>query len=182
MRSLLVLVVALLALGGNAPAHSGPRDDVKAGLAALDRGDWANSVRLISLAIDSGQLSPAQLVPAYAGRGIAYYQLDQDALALAEMTRAIELIPGSGYHDEDAAFVYSNRASVYITMGNLHAALRDCEQALRLNSKDKIALYNRARVLERLGQRDAAIRDYRAVLSLDPGYDDAKAAIKRLGQ
>jgi tetratricopeptide (TPR) repeat protein len=35
--------------------------------------------------------------------------------------------------------------------------------------------------LEKLGQREKAIADYRAALKLNPANDDSKAGLKRLG-
>jgi tetratricopeptide (TPR) repeat protein len=44
-----------------------------------------------------------------------------------------------------------------------------------------ISCITRAEILEKLGQREKAIADYRAALKLNPANDDSKAGLKRLG-
>jgi Flp pilus assembly protein TadD len=60
-------------------------------------------------------------------------------------------------------------------------ALPDIEKALTLVANDAVYIETRAEILEKLGQRERAVADYRAALKLDPTDDASKAGLKRLG-
>lgn len=181
MRRILVLFVALAVFGAASPAYSGPLEDMAASITALQKGEWAEAVSLITRALDSGQLPADALVPAYGNRGMAYYKLGQNEQAITDLTRSIELIPGSGYDMKYAAWSYTNRAGVHIAMDNYAAGLKDADQALRLSPNDASSHYNRALCYEGLGRRDAAIQDFRRTLALKPTHSGARKGLERLG-
>ena len=58
-------------------------------------------------------------------------------------------------------------------MGNLEAALSDCNESLRLLPNEPNALDSRALVYLKLKQYDQAIADYDAVLKLQPNTPSA---------
>ncbi len=177
---LLLAVIFMLGLAG-AEAKAGPSDDVKAGVAALGRSDWNGAITAFTRAINSRQLRPIELVPAYGGRGTAYYQLDKLDLALQDLNEAIRLAPGSGYPARHLAGAYANRAGVNIDLRRYQSAIEDCNAALRLDAKDYIAFYYRAAAQEKLARHEAAIADYRAVLRLKPDFKQARDGLARLG-
>ena len=85
---------------------------------------------------------------------------------MADITRAIELRP-------DNEWFYVNRAGVRIVhLKKTREGIADCDEALRINSKNKNALLHRARAHARLGEHDAAITDAAAgvKLSLDKSF------------
>lgn len=72
--------------------------DANAGMAALDRGDYAEAVRLFTKALD-GNLSSADKESAYVERAKAYLGGQRTDLALADLDRALKLDPS----DKEAA-------------------------------------------------------------------------------
>jgi tetratricopeptide (TPR) repeat protein len=75
------------------PPLAGPADEANAGLDALDRGDYDTAVRLLSDALDSGALSPADKEFAYLERAKAYAAEKNEASALADVNAALALDP-----------------------------------------------------------------------------------------
>jgi tetratricopeptide (TPR) repeat protein len=73
-------------------------DDGNAGLAALDKGDYAEAVRLFSNALKDVRLPPSDREFAYLSRGKAYLHIRQFTLAAADFREAQRLRPD----DEDA--------------------------------------------------------------------------------
>ena len=59
--------------------------------------------------------------------------------------------------------------------------LPDIEQAITLEANNAIYIETSAEILEKLGQREKAIADYRAALKLDPTDDASRSALIRLG-
>lgn len=62
---------------------------------------------------------------AYHWRGLAYYNDDQEKLALSDFNKAIELKPSF-------ADAYRNRAVLYLNRGNIEQATLDLEKALQI--------------------------------------------------
>jgi tetratricopeptide (TPR) repeat protein len=94
--------------------------------------------------------------------------------AIDGCTRAI----ASGkYRGRDLAVLYSNRGSEWYDLGNNDRAMRDHNEAIRIDPKYGSAYSNRGNVYSSLGQRERAIEDYDEALRLNP--DDAKALNNR---
>jgi tetratricopeptide (TPR) repeat protein len=91
-------------------AQASPLDDAKSGLAALDKGDNATAIRLLTSALDSGRLLRADRELAYVKRAEAYLASNDDMAALADADRALNLDPS----DSEAAAARS-RANVLLT-------------------------------------------------------------------
>jgi Flp pilus assembly protein TadD len=58
---------------------------------------------------------------------------------------------------KDDATLFSNRAMVYLNLGKVDEALKDCESCLKLDSTMVKAYYRKAQSLERLGRFDDAL-------------------------
>ncbi len=65
--------------------------------------------------------------------------------------------------------------------GKAAQGLPDAEQALKLAPGEASVLQTRGHILEALGRRDEAIADLRRALTLNPGLQRSKDALKRLG-
>jgi len=61
------------------------------------------------------------------------------------------------------------------------ADIADIEKAIALVANDAAYIETRAEILEKLGEREKAIADYRAALKLDPTDNDSRAGLTRLG-
>jgi import receptor subunit TOM70 len=79
--------------------------------------------------------------------------------AIQQYTKAIELLPN--------AVFYCNRAACYSNMGDHNAALKDCDEAIKLDSKYIKAFHRRALAFEKLGEDRAALNEYTIVCALE---------------
>ncbi|XP_040598979.1 tetratricopeptide repeat protein 6 [Mesocricetus auratus] len=136
---------------------------------------------------------------AYIGRGNSYMEYGQDeALKLAkkDFLRALHLDPASskarislGYNlqaqgkfqkawnhftiateaDPKSYLAYEGRAVVCLQMSNNFAAMQDINSAIKINTTAEF-LTNRGVIHEFMGQKQNAMTDYGAAISLDPTY------------
>ncbi len=79
------------------------------------------------------------------------------------------------------ADVYRQRANAYIRKSNPELARADLTAAVPLSAdRGFSALVDRARLNEAIGQRDQAITDLQAALSIRPGSEEARIALRRI--
>lgn len=102
----------------------------------------------------------------YAGRGLAYYQLGQGKLSLADFDRAVALEPSRGYR-------YASRAYIKDNLGDHLGALADYTKAIELDPEDAISLNNRGLVEEKLGRMHLAQESFTRADEL-VGFDAAR--------
>jgi tetratricopeptide (TPR) repeat protein len=107
-------------------------------------------------------------------RGKSYANKGMHDAAIADFSQAIVLRP-------EFASGYNSRAWSYHLKDEDAKGLPDIEKALTMDANNAGYIETRAEILEKLGQRDKAIADYRAALKLDPTDDSSKAGLKRLG-
>lgn len=179
-RALFLSIIFVIGLSVTA-AVAGPSGDAKNAVAAMQRGDWIAAVQLWTKAIDSGRLDRRRLVPVYGNRATSYMKLNQPIEALADFSRSLELAPGSSYPSKYIAYTYSNRARLYVLLKRYLLAIQDGDKAIGLNPQNALGYYYRGRAREMLGQRAAAITNFRAVLRIRPNHKSSRAALARLG-
>jgi arylsulfatase A-like enzyme/parvulin-like peptidyl-prolyl isomerase len=97
----------------------------------------------------------------------------QPAAAREHLLRAVDSIP-------DSTAAWNNLGVVEHQLGNLEQARAAFDRAAGLDPGNARTRFNRARVLETLGEREAAARDYREALRLDPRLADARARLAAL--
>ena len=95
----------------------------------------------------------------YIQRGIVYYRLHDYERAVADFSRAIELVP-------NFAGLYYNRGTACYRLGNYDAALEDYSRAIELDSKDALLYIQRGSVYTALNQYEKAIADYDKAVQL----------------
>lgn len=126
------------------------------------RGDQADDaqekIRCFSEAI---RLQP-DFAEAYAFRGHARESEDV-AGALEDMTRAIELEPGSANR-------YNSRGEYLDHLGDYAGAIRDLDEAIRLDPGFAIAYNNRGDAHRENGDSDAALQDFTRAIELAPDF------------
>lgn len=116
-------------------------------------------------------------------RGVAALLADRIELAVHDLETAVRLAPRSAVFRSDLAAARLALGSVHADERELHLALADADDALRLGPGSEDALFNRAVVLERLGERDAARSAYRAYLEVDsasPWAEEVRWRMNRL--
>ena len=110
-------------------------------------------------------------------QGIEYIRQENNALAIEEFTRAIELDPGYYY-------AYYNRALAYYQNGELESCLADYNKAIELRPDNVYWTIERGFLYLELGDREKAIIDLERAqdLGVPPEYrqrvEEALAQLK----
>jgi len=128
---------------------------------------WHDSVTFWTYIIGK---EPVRVPFAYINRGAAYREADDLDKAVADLDRAVELLPA----DFKA---YNCRGLVYAAMGDNERAIADFDRAIRLFPGDPGAFYNRGSVLRKMGDFNRALADYTTALAMKP--NDLKALNNR---
>jgi Flp pilus assembly protein TadD len=81
-------------------------------------------------------LGNARAAWAYAARGRAHFNKDDNDRAIADFSKVIELNP-------NGPFAYSARAAAYINKGDNDRAIADHNEVIRLDPKNTIAFVSR---------------------------------------
>ena len=149
----------------------GPSDEMFEELKQAPTEEEATSVALDIWAawMESGSAA-ADLVMERAVTAQANGDLD---LARNLYDRVIAIVP-------EYAEAYNRRASVFLLNDQYDEALRDVNEALRLEPRHFGAWTGLGRVLEELGAQDEALEAYREALKIHPTLGPAKAAEARL--
>jgi tetratricopeptide (TPR) repeat protein len=105
-----------------------------------------------------------------AAAGMLNTQHGRAAQALADLTRKIELNPGS-------ADIFTGRGTVYLTMKLYDRALDDFTSAIELNPNSPEKFTDRGSAFMAMNRNDEAIADFSRAIELDPNY--ARAIAKR---
>jgi tetratricopeptide (TPR) repeat protein len=150
------LVVCLTSLGG-----AGGLGDIKAGFEAAVAGDYDKAIGLYTKAIESGELSPADLKRAYDHRAFAWEEKGDYAKAIADYTRVIEIDP------KDVA-AYNVRGGAWLERGDCDRAVADFSKAIEIDPKYFHAYNNRGIAWRCKGDHDRAIADYTKAIEIDP--------------
>lgn len=139
------------------------------GRALRDSGDFDQALTAMNTAISIATSSTA-----FALRGTVHYKKKDLERAIADYSEAIRRDPGN-------AEALNNRAWTYYRLGRNREGLPDADTAVRLLGKEAFVWDTRAHIHAALGNRDAAIADFRKALSIDPDFADSKAGLERLG-
>jgi tetratricopeptide (TPR) repeat protein len=143
---------------------------------------------------DPRRLPPLELFYARRSRANIYENKMQHDNEIADCTAVIEAYKrdktlGTAlvgvYQAEGAAnliaTVYRQRANAYIRKSDPESARADLTAAVPLSAdRGFSALVDRARLNEAIGQRDLAIADLQAALSIRPGSEEARIALRRI--
>jgi len=144
--------------------------------------------------IDPNRLPPLELFYARRSRANIYGTLMKadgeitDCSALVEAyqhDKTLRTALIGVYQPEGAsnliATIYRQRANAYIRQGKAELARADLTAAAALSAdRGFSALVDRARLNEAMGQRDQAIADLQAALSIRPGSEEARIALRRI--
>jgi tetratricopeptide (TPR) repeat protein len=153
-----------------APAQASARGDLKAGYDAMLRHDYEKAVALLTSAIESGDLSHANLALAYHYRGAEYLKTDRPDNAIADLERAIAMEP------RRYPTAYSDRGIAYRMKGDYPKAIADYSEAIRLWPDWHDWYLNRGIAYAANGQHREAIADYDRALYYRPGLASAYVA------
>jgi tetratricopeptide (TPR) repeat protein len=145
----------------------------------LDMQSHLNVEKLTSL-IDSGKIGGADLAQALEDRGCIRESFADDALAIADYSKALALDPND-------AEIYFVRGRTYGNARQYALALADYDSALRLTPNDSETYYRRGHLFED-GQHEheKAVADYNSSIRLEPdnpaAYEMRAVAYENLGR
>jgi tetratricopeptide (TPR) repeat protein len=122
----------------------------------------------------SASLALAPTSAAFSLRGNVHYDKSNWDKAIADYSDTIRLDPQNGE-------AFNNRAWTYYRAGRQAEALEDANNAVRLLAKEAYVWDTRGHVNAKLGNRDAAIKDFRAALAIDPANNASKDGLASLG-
>ncbi|GAB7358783.1 hypothetical protein MBLNU230_g4009t1 [Neophaeotheca triangularis] len=153
-----------LAESADLPAESG-KWYLRRGLQAIKTrtGEgYAEAAESFENAIEAGGLD-GQEAFAYNMRGTFKYLKGENATALTDLNKSIEL---------DPALVqsYVKRASMHLEQSNRELAAKDFEQAISHNAEDPDIFYHRAQLHFILSEFNDAASDYQKSIDLDPEF------------
>ena len=125
-------------------------DDARAGIAELNSGNNAEAIRLLTRALDSGQIANGDLAAAYFDRGLAWANSGEYDKAIADYNDAIRFNP----HLVD---VYHGRGVAWVKKGGYDKAISDFNTAIRFNAQDAETLDGRGVAWMNKGEYDKAV-------------------------
>ena len=102
----------------------------------------------------------------YAARAVQSVKDGNQAEALADFNKAVELAPDKPIH-------YRNRAAFFSLTKQWDKAIADYDTVLSLEKNDPASTLNRGYTYVQLGKLDQALVDFDAVLKVQPGNDRA---------
>ncbi|MBN1255088.1 MAG: tetratricopeptide repeat protein [Deltaproteobacteria bacterium] len=168
MKKILLTVLLFLSLMVcfTSPAGAGGLDDAKAGLAALNGRNYDEAIRLCNKAIESGELSQADLAITYYNRGLAWVHKGDADKAIVDFTKAIAINPMDG-------LAYYDRGCSWGKKGDNDKAFADYTKAIEINPKHASSYYNRGLIWYDKGNYDRAIADFTRVIEINPKHANA---------
>lgn len=163
------LLAGLIFVAG--PVDHGPSDQMFDDLLAAPTEEEANDTALDIWAawMESGS-DAADLVMERAVSAQAMGDLDQ---AQALYDRVLIIQP-------DFAEAWNRRATIFLARQNYPEALRDVNEALRLEPRHFGAWGGLGAVMESLGSKDEALAAYKIALEIYPLYTSAKKGVARI--
>lgn len=97
----------------------------------------------------------------------AHRRADDRAIELYNQLLALDIAPGV------ASVAVQNRGNVYREQKDRERALRDYDQAIRLNPANAGAYINRGSILAERGDHEAAVKDYDEAIRFKPNFAEA---------
>src|SRR6202047_2530439 len=97
----------------------------------------------------------------YAARAVQSVKDGNQAQALADFDKAVELAPDKPIH-------YRNRAALFALTKQWDKAITDYDMVLKLGKNDPATTFNRGYAYVQIGKLDQALPDFDAVLEVQP--------------
>jgi clan AA aspartic protease (TIGR02281 family) len=114
--------------------------------------------KAISVAVDKDIINDSPNL--YVLRASINWGLGDIDKVIEDCSAAIEAYP-------TYAYAYTRRGRAYRALGQYNRALEDFNEALDIDEEDVTALLYRGRVLDKLGKKEQAKKDYEAIVSID---------------
>ena len=125
-------------------------------------------------ALDFATISLADRAATYANRGIILAANKEIALAMSDYQKAVVLRPASPE-------IYVNRGNAYFLNRDYVMAMEDYEQSVALGIRQlHFVQYNMGMTHEKLGNDEAAEKQFRLALEQEPGWQLVEDRLARL--
>ena len=142
------------------------------GLKAHNDRDFPSAVNYYSKVLASGpELKVRSIV--FNHRGMAYFMMQQEALALSDFDRSYQC-------DQGNYRALNYRAMVLRRMGYVENALESFTLSLEISPLQAEVYFLRAQTLVEVERQEEAMRDLHRALELDPAHVDAAALLEKL--
>lgn len=201
------LTCSLLMVSFGDLAMANGYDDARAGVAELTNGNNAEAIRLLTRALDSGQIINGDLATAHFDRGLAWANNGNYIKAIVDYNAAIRLNPHlvDAYHSRGVAWVklgeydkaianfdqaiqfnarnaeaHDGRGVAWLNKGEYDKATADFNEAIRLNAHDTVAIYHRGLAAFNQGRFASAATDFAQKLQLS--HDGASVILLYLSR
>ncbi len=142
--------------------------------ARLNQADGAQNERAIEDVTRSLDINP-RFTPALSLRADLRAALGDHAAAIQDLNQLVAL-------ETRNQSAYVRRARSRVETRAFDEAKADADRALEILPRSPEALIERGRAWEGKGDPQAAIRDYRAALEMQPGHEAARSHLTRLGE
>lgn len=118
------------------------------------------------------ELKPTDL-QSRSGRGQVFAELGESDKAIEDLDIALRVVEAAPepddswreWHRHTEAFVRNGRAVALAGLAKIQEAMAEFEISISLSPDNAWVYYNRAKVRDRLGERDEALADYRTALA-----------------
>ncbi len=132
----------------------------------LEMGDGVGALADLTKIIELSQGHPLS----YYNRGNLYKDLERHNEAIADYSKAIDILNGltDKYDKRAHAMSYNNRGNILAAKGDHKAALSDYERSLQIIPNSFEALTGRGAAKQNLGEYAAAVADYTRALEAAP--------------
>ena len=133
------------------------------GVEALVEGEVATGIDYLNKELEENPKN------GYAHGWIAAARASQSeyGAALTAVNKAMQYIPKKDA--EYSSWAYSMRANIYLELEDTVAALKDFNQAIKIDPSNEDYFESRADILFNQGNYDEANKDYQHIISLNPG-------------
>ncbi len=131
-----------------------------------DEPNAESAIEACNRVINSGRYSKMDLAKAYLDRGQKYYTLNRHDDAISNATSAIQM---NVLGPVDLAIAYSNRGNAYFVTDRADQAIAEYTTAIRINPNYAAPYTARGLLLQRKGDTNAALADFRRAVSLPRG-------------
>lgn len=146
--------------------------NLMAGLRAHNEKDYRSAVEYYTKALDTNpELAIRSIV--FNHRGMAYFMLQQESLALSDFDRSFQC-------DKSNYRALNYRAMVLRRMGYVEHALECFTQSLEIAPQQAEVYFLRAQTLAEIERKDSARADLKKALELDYSHKEAAALLHKL--
>ncbi len=171
----LAVIAAVLA----GPVVAEPLDDLRAGNAAYERGEFQDAVAAYTAAIISGQLSVEALAVTFNNRGVAYGELGDFDRAILDYSEALGLRPDDATATRNLRVGHLRRGIARAERNDVDGAIADFTRAIEIDPSHYLAYLRRGELRLGRNERAAALQDLERAAALAPEDANVAAALER---